>query len=67
MQQREQMRPSSNDDDAILPTIGGGPFTDMHRAAELLVRAPSDAPYVGEAFINIMIDCLFFLVGGPNE
>jgi hypothetical protein len=48
--------PSSNGDDAILPVIGGGPFGDMHRAGELLVRAPNDAPYIGEAFINIMID-----------
>ncbi|MEM7656204.1 MAG: SusD/RagB family nutrient-binding outer membrane lipoprotein [Bacteroidota bacterium] len=47
--------PSSNDDDAILPTIGGGPFTDFHRAAELLVRAPNDAPYIGEALVNTML------------
>lgn len=48
--------PSSNEDDAILPTIGGGPFGDMHRAAELLVRSPADAPFLGQAFINTMID-----------
>jgi hypothetical protein len=48
--------PSSNADDAILPTIGGGPFTDMHRAAELLVRSPADAPFLGQEFINTMIE-----------
>ncbi|NRB46838.1 MAG: SusD/RagB family nutrient-binding outer membrane lipoprotein [Saprospiraceae bacterium] len=49
--------PSSNDDDAVLPTENSGTvFSDMHRAAELLIRSPADAPFLGEAFIQTMID-----------
>ncbi len=48
--------PSSNDDDAILPTENSGArFGDMHRAAELLIRSPADAPFLGQEFINTMI------------
>ncbi len=48
--------PSSNDDDAVLPTENSGTvFSDMHRAAELLIRSPADAPFLGQAFIETMI------------
>lgn len=48
--------PSSNDDDAILPVENSGAnFGWMHRAAELLIRSPADAPFIGEAFVNTMI------------
>ncbi|MEM6376885.1 MAG: SusD/RagB family nutrient-binding outer membrane lipoprotein [Bacteroidota bacterium] len=49
------MLPSSNDDDAILPVENSGTvFSDMHRAAELLIRAPNDAPYISEALVTTM-------------
>lgn len=48
--------PSSNDDDAILPVENSGTvFGDMHRAAELLIRSPADAPFLGQEFIETMI------------
>ncbi len=49
------MLPSSNDDDAVLPVENSGTvFSDMHRAAELLIRAPNDAPYISEALVTTM-------------
>ena len=49
------MLPSSNADDAVLPVENSGTvFGDMPRAAELLIRAPSDAPYISEALVTRM-------------